>query len=156
MEILDEGVKSIPPIDQIELGRLQHYAETGLSQIKNARTAFFVLAASAVLSIFIGLMMNKDIEPIYVITEGVIMIALFIATALCVNSWPKAAIITGFAIYLLIILLNFIVSPASLFSGIILKAIVIFYLIKGVEGAVTFEKANREMKSYGKEMEVTW
>jgi hypothetical protein len=156
MEILDDGINAIPPIAPIELGRLQHDAEMGLSQIKNARTAFFVLAGSSVFSLFLGLLTNKAVEPVYVIIEGVIMIALFIAAALAVNPWPKVAIITGFSIYLLIILLNFIVSPASLFTGMILKVVVIYYLVKGIGGAVAFEKANEEMKTYGHEMKVSW
>lgn len=156
MDILDEGIKTTPEADEIELGRLEHDAEMALTKIKNARIAFIVLAVFAVLSIVLSMVRNTDIEPLYIVIEGAIMCAGYVAAFFLTPRFPKVAIIGGLCFYLFVIVVNALLVPTTIFSGIFLKIIVIYYLIKGIGGASEFLTANEELKIYGREKTIRW
>lgn len=156
MDILDEGIKTTPEADEIEIGRIEHDAEMGLTKIKNARIAFLVLSIFAVLSILLSLVKNTEIEPVYIVIEGVFMCAGYLTAMFLIPRFPKGAIIGGLCFYLLVIILNTLASPTTIFSGIFLKIIVVYYLVKAVGGASEFLAANEELKIYGREKTITW
>jgi len=156
MDILDEGIKTIPEADEIEIGRIEHEAEIGLSHIKNARIAFAVLAGFSVLSIFLSMARNPETPTIYIFVEGMFMCAGYLTALFLIPKYPRNAIVGGLSFYLFIILINALVNPVTIFSGWLMKAAVIYYLVKSVKGASEFTQANEVLKLYGREKTITW
>jgi hypothetical protein len=57
---------------------------------------------------------------------------------------PLAAIVTGFIIYMLILILDALVDPKTILQGLILKIIVIGAFVTGIKGAIEAEKIRKE------------
>jgi hypothetical protein len=59
---------------------------------------------------------------------------------------PFAALLTALILYVTVIILGAFVQPTSLFSGIVIKVLVIAYLVKGTKGAYEAEDLKRKLK----------
>jgi hypothetical protein len=78
---------------------------------------------------------------------GVLIVNLILAAAMLVLSvWarrsPLPAVLIAAAIYVVVIVTNGIVDPATLGQGLILKIIIIAFLFKGIKAALALRTAN--------------
>ena len=156
MDILDEGIKTTPEINEIEIGRLEHAAAIGVAKIKNARTAFIVLSVFSCLSIIMGMTDDNETPMGLYIFAGLFMCACYLAAVYFIKRRPKTAIISGLCFFVLINIADAIADPTAIYSGLILKAAVLYYLIKGIGGASELQAANEELSIYGQEIKITW
>ncbi|MEP6750616.1 MAG: hypothetical protein ABJB86_22960, partial [Bacteroidota bacterium] len=69
---------------------------------------------------------------------------IFLLLGIWAGKKPLAAIISGIVLYGVIILIGVVQNPSSLFSGIILKILVISYLIKGLISAREADKIKQQ------------
>lgn len=104
--------------------------------IKSGRNTLLIVGGLNTLPIFMYLSQSDDLSAII---QGVIA-AIFLGLGLLANKAPYAALLSGIIMYFLIIGLAAIGDPASIAHGLIVKAIVIFYLFKGMMAAQKFKK----------------
>ncbi|MCX2574465.1 hypothetical protein [Pedobacter sandarakinus] len=83
-------------------------------------------------------------EAFALLITNVILVGGFLSLAAWSKTKPAAALISGLSLYIVIQILNFIVAPASIFSGIIFKIIIIGYLINGIKAVLDIEKLKKE------------
>ncbi len=132
-EIADyyDGVKKI---------EIQGY-ETG---IKKARTALFITAGLLLLGeIITASSIDFAFTPMMI---GVIVfeVGIFIALALWTKTKPYTAIITGLIVFLLIWVAGIVViGDKAIYSGIIVKVIIIVNLITALKPAKAWEDAKK-------------
>ncbi|QQR86214.1 MAG: hypothetical protein IPJ76_16700 [Flavobacteriales bacterium] len=91
-------------------------------QVRKARHALFVVAALNMIPYLIA-------GGAVLIVTGLVISGIFLGLAFWTKHKPLPAIITALSLYGLLIVLAAIENPTSLFSGIILKVIVISALI---------------------------
>lgn len=91
-------------------------------QVRKARHALLIVAALNMIPYLIS-------GDAVLIVTGLVISCMFLGLAFWTKRKPLPAIITALSLYGLLILLAAIENPASLFSGIILKVIVISALI---------------------------
>lgn len=105
-------------------------------QVRKARHALLIVAAlNMVPYLFTG-------EAAMIVT-GLVISCIFLGLAIWTKHKPLPAIITALSLYGLLILVAAIEEPASLFSGIILKVIVIsalIYALRALKQPVTSKR----------------
>ncbi len=80
------------------------------------------------------------------VTNLIIKLSYIYSFLACVEpEKPMAAIISGFALYVIILLLNAFTDPATIVSGIIIKIFFIGCFIKGIKSAIEAEKIKKEL-----------
>ena len=82
-------------------------------------------------------------EPWSVLSVNLVLAAIMIGLALWARRSPLPAVLIATATYLVLIVANGIANPASIFSGWIIKLIVIAFLIKGIKAALALRDARR-------------
>jgi len=75
----------------------------------------------------------------------VILVSAFLALAVWGKQKPLPALISGLALFVIIQIANAIIDPVTIFSGIILKIIIIAYLVKGIKAALEADKIKKEL-----------
>jgi len=116
--------------------------ESANKKIKTAGQSLYWIAGATVLSGFVFYFINKDINLIIV---NLILGGIYAGLGAWSQKKPLAAIISGFALYMLIFILNVITNPSSIISGIFLKILFIGYFIKGIKSAIEAEKIKKEL-----------
>jgi hypothetical protein len=116
------------------------------NKIRSARNCLFVLAALFTVSGFIYYLINTG-APLAsaLLLTNLILAAIFLALGFWAPKRPVAAIISGLVLYVLVILINAIDNPLSIFSGVIVKVFVIIYLIKGMNSAFEAERIRKQL-----------
>jgi len=120
--------ESIFEVSNFELKKYQKH-------VSNARTALFVIAGLMVLGGVISTMMQPKELLLDIWIEVLIMAGTFVVLAMIAEKKPYHSLFAGLIIYVLYIVLYFLIDPATLSRGIILKIINISYLIKGIINA---------------------
>lgn len=105
--------------------------------IRQARNALFIAAAILILNAI--LLFSKypfDLEIMWLdYLLWMIYIGGFIALAFWTKKKPYYAIVGGLVLMGVFILINAIIEPTTIFAGIIFKAAVIVFLVKGLGNA---------------------
>lgn len=105
-------------------------------QVRKARHALLIVAALNMIPYLIA-------GGAVLIVTGLVISCMFLGLAFWTKHKPLPAIITALSLYGLLILLAAIEEPASLFSGIILKVIVIsalIYALRALKQPVTSKR----------------
>ena len=115
--------------------------------IRNARIMLFVLAGLFLLSLAAHL--PFDDNPVKMVMAAVIVLfaAAYVALAFWTKKKPYTAILTALILFISLEVLSFLLQPASIFQGWILKIIVILLLILGLRNA---KESQRMMEAFGK------
>jgi hypothetical protein len=115
--------------------------------IRNARIMLFVLAGLFLLSLA-GLLPFDD-NPVKIVMAVVIVLfaAAYVALAFWTKKKPYTAILTALILFISLEVLSFLLQPASIFQGWIVKLIVILLLILGLRNA---KESQRMMEAFGK------
>lgn len=112
-------------------------------KIKSAKQIMYVLAG---LIFIFGLIQGFANDDFGTMIVNLCISLLYLILAAWANKNPFGAILTAFIIYVSLILVNAVIEPTTLFSGIIMKVIVIGGFIKGTRSA-------KEAQDYLKELE---
>jgi hypothetical protein len=128
----------------VQLSRRKSMLGDAEKRIKEARTAIFVVAGLTFIGgLFVGI--SKDNSAAMVV-NFILTILYLIFAAWCTKN-PFGAILTAFIVYVTTIILNAIVEPATLISGIIVKILVVIALIKGIQSALEAKRLMQELQS---------
>ncbi len=101
-------------------------------RIKSARNTLYWIAGIFFVS---GLFMYYTLQDNAILVTNVIVATIYLVLAYLSQEKPFVAILSGLLLYILVIALNGIVEPATLFKGILVKIIILSFLIKGVYSA---------------------
>ncbi len=116
------------------------------ARISSSSTTLFVLAAIFALSGLVYFAFHShDGNPVALLIVNGILALIFLALGMWCKKQPVASLISGLVFYAIIQVMNFIESPASIFSGILFKVIIIAYLVKGLNSAFAAQKIKREL-----------
>lgn len=115
-------------------------------KVENARKSLFWVAGlcgiSYLLTAFKGpFEADEKIEMILTL----ILIAAFLGLGLLAKRKASTALISGLSLYVILHLLNAIIDPVNIFSGIIVKIIIIGYLIKGIKAVNKADNLKKEL-----------
>lgn len=119
--------------------------ETG---IKKARNALFVTAALVLVGeIIAAASAGVELSPLLV---GIIVIeaGVFIGLAFWTKSKPYTAIITGLILFILMWVAAIVLNDAggqSIYRGIIVKGLIIYFLASAVKPVKTWEEAKKRV-----------
>ena len=144
-QILDEGFSggktelSEESISQINLTKID--INENIKHIKNGRTALIVLGVFAIISIAIGSFYNPyEASFMEIIIEAGILAAIYAGCAIGVKFNPRNALIIGFSFYMLVQLLYLFVDATTLYKGLIVKIIIIYFLVKAMSASFQYRK----------------
>jgi hypothetical protein len=115
-------------------------------KIRRASIALYVVAGTTVLS---GLAMaavnkNPELRNSLLITNLILAI-IYGGLGFWCNRKPLAAIISGSALYAIVLILNAIVSPITIITGLIFKIVIIGFFVRGIKSAIEAEKLQKEL-----------
>ncbi len=162
MDILDDDfTRESSPEDEAALRKLNIESYDVLKDIRNGRTALLVLAGFAILGIAIGAYrIMKDsaglehTDMTAVVIEGIVMLLLYCSAAWLVKNNPKAALSAGLGLFIVYHLFYAVILPGSLFRGILLKLVIIYFLVKAVIAGFKFDKLQEQFRQYGRDLTV--
>ncbi|WP_299223061.1 zinc-ribbon domain-containing protein [uncultured Aquimarina sp.] len=101
-------------------------------KINSARNTLYWIAGINLVFGFIYFFTSQDVASLIV---QIIVGAIYLVLAYWSQKKPFAAILSGLLFYLTMIAILAIAEPATIFSGIIFKVIIIAFLVKGVYSA---------------------
>lgn len=84
-------------------------------------------------------------EAFSTLITNIILVGAFLSFAVWSKTKPTVALISGLSLYIIVQVLNAVISPLSIFSGIIVKVIIIAYLVKGIKAVVEMDKLKKEL-----------
>jgi hypothetical protein len=110
--------------------------------IRNARIMLYIVAGLQLLPL---LTLGPIAEDVYWIVIGLqlFFVAVFVALAIWTKYKPFAALMTAMIFFICIWLLGAILNPATIFSGILVKVIVVILLILGIRNAREAEEVKK-------------
>lgn len=80
-----------------------------------------------------------DHDPLFAVIDWIIAV-IFVGLGILSYKKTSLAMILGLSVYGLLIILNFLADPSSLFGGIIWKVVIIAALVTGIRTALAEEK----------------
>jgi len=111
-------------------------------QIKKAGMTLYLIAAFTLLW---GVILYATSKETAILIGSVIISVIFVSLGFWSRKKPLAAIISGAALYAILIILSAIDNPLSILSGIIWKILIIGAFIRGIKAAIDAEKVKKEL-----------
>jgi len=111
-------------------------------QIKKAGMALYLIAAFALLW---GIILYATSKELAILLGSLIICIIFVALGAWSRRKPLAAILSGAALYAILIILSAIDNPITIVSGIIWKVLIIGAFIRGIKSAIEAEKIKKEL-----------
>lgn len=111
-------------------------------QIKKAGMTLYLIAAFMLLG---GVILYATSKETAILIGSVIISGLFVSLGFWSRKKPLAAIVSGAALYAILIILSAIENPLSIVSGIIWKILIIGAFIRGIKAAIDAEKVKKEL-----------
>lgn len=124
--------------------------EESKAAIKKARLFLFILAG---FNLLFGVMYWVAQDDIVSLIAGLIGAGIYTGLAFWSRKEPFAAILTGLFVYLLTIVLNGLIDPATIIAGLLWKAIIIGGFVYGFRGAKDAKRIEAELASISKARE---
>jgi hypothetical protein len=116
--------------------------ESANKKIEIAGKTMYWIAGLTFVAGIVFYFINKDSALLIV---NIILTGIYLALGVWSKSKPLAAIISGFSLYILMIIINGVVNPLTIANGIIVKIFIIGYFIKGLKSAIEAEKLKNEL-----------
>ncbi|GAA4276799.1 zinc ribbon domain-containing protein [Aquimarina mytili] len=101
-------------------------------KIKSARNTLYWMAGIFLVS---GLFLFFTLNDITILVANLILVVVYLILAYWSKQKPFAALLSALLLFLMVIALNTVLDPSSLFKGILIKIILLSFLIKGVYSA---------------------
>ncbi len=114
-------------------------------QIKSARSYLYLLGA---INLIFGVISSVN-EPnqMAIIIASAIIAGIYFGLAIWCNTNPFAAILSGFFIYIVLIVINGIVDPTTLYKGIVLRIVIISSFYYGYKAVKNSERLSAELEA---------
>jgi hypothetical protein len=112
-------------------------------EIKKASISLYVISGFWILWGLLSFITKPNNISVGLLISYGALAVIFLLLAFWSKNKPTAAIISGLSLVILLQLINMISDPKTLFSGIIVKLIVVGYLIKGFQSAQKAEKIKK-------------
>lgn len=126
-------------VKEIELIDLDEKVET-------ARKSLYWISGLTLFSlVFVAFKPAPDEDISFTVVTTIVLAAAFLGLAVWGKTRTSTALISGLSLYLIIHILNALVDPRTIISGIIVKVIIIGYLIKGIKSVIEREKIKKEL-----------
>lgn len=154
-ELLDDDFlsernnKALSLEDKKKINFLIIEANEMVQNIINGKTTIYVMIGLTFLATFVSLFSDSPYTKEEVLLESGIVIALYGGMAFMARKTAKIAFILTLAIYLLFIIASAVVEPGSLFTGLIIKIMILYFLTKGILAAFKLEKYIQQLKEFG-------
>jgi hypothetical protein len=117
------------------------------TMIRKSRNTIFVVAALVVVGNLI-LMAATDSFNAYSLAITIVIAGIFIGLGLYTKKQPFTAIMIALVLYLLLWASDVVVGGVQyLYKGILVKGIILYFLIKGLQHAREAERIRRELGS---------
>jgi hypothetical protein len=127
------------------IGRHKLLIKRAKEKISNAKIIIYLIAG---LTFLTGGFAYFKFEDFNLMIVNLCMSLLYLIMAAWADKNPFAAILTAFIIYITVILVNAVVSPGSLFSGLLWKVIFIGAFIKAIRSAQEAQESMKELEKY--------
>lgn len=113
-------------------------------QVKKVRNTLFIVAGLILVSDFFVMMMTAFDWATFAVS--LFIAGIFVGLGFMTRKYPYAAIIVGLILFIGIWLMNVVAVDAShLYKGLLIKAYVIYSLVKGISYAKEAEKLRKEL-----------
>jgi len=124
--------------------------ETANEKIKKASNVLYWIAgATAVVGLLLFMIAyvkdGDNSEQVATLIVNLVLAIIYLALASWSSKKPFAAIVSGFSLYIIVIILSAIANPVTIAQGIIIKCIFIGYFIKGIKSAMEAEDLKKEL-----------
>lgn len=130
--------EQIPETDiQSTIFNEEEFLNSGYDKhIRQARNTIFVVAAIQFIFGLVSMFAMEEVTAKWV-SFGIAAFtaSIFVVLALWTKKKPYTAILVALVIYCLLIIVDVIFQPLSIFKGVIIKVLVIIYLAKGLNNA---------------------
>lgn len=115
-------------------------------QKRKINTARNILYFLAILNMGLGIIASiKSANPTAVFMVMGIIAAIYLGLAIWCKYNPFAAILTGFFVYITIVVINAVIEPISLVSGLLVKIFIISAFIYGYRAVRDSQKLEKEL-----------
>ena len=118
--------------------------EEANKKIARAGYILYIIAGATLVMGFDMYATSKE-KGLNLMLVNVILAAIYAGLGVWSKKKPLTAIISGFALYALIFLLNAIVSPITILAGILGKIFFVACFIKGIKSAIEAERLKKEL-----------
>lgn len=116
--------------------------------INKARNILYILAGLNLLAgILLGLILNVNIP---ILLSCIIGAGIYFALGIWSRTQPFPAILSGFFVYIVFIVISGIADPHTIYQGLIWKVIIISAFIYGYKGVKDLKKLEIELESIKK------
>jgi hypothetical protein len=115
---------------------------------KKVKSAKNTLIAISVMSVIGGIVFGIKAESYLVLGIMLVVAGIFFGLSVYCKKKPLPALLTGTLLYLTLLILDAFADPTTIYQGIIVKAIILVFLFKGISSA---NEAKNLMKRYANE-----
>ncbi len=119
--------------------RLTHDSK---KRIKSARNSLFVVSG---ISLVTGLYYYFVLDDLASLIASGILALVYLFLGYWSQQKPLVALLLGLMVFLLVIVLNGILDPSTLYKGILIRLFIIVFLVKGIHSAMQLRNStNRD------------
>lgn len=111
-----------------------------LKHIKSGRNSLFAIAA---LSLVFGFISFYSLRDVVTLVATSVLSIFYIALAFWSQKKPLMAFLLATLLFLTNIVTSALMDTSTLYKGIILKGIIVFYLFKGIQSALELRKLRK-------------
>ncbi|MBK6930165.1 MAG: hypothetical protein IPH12_04615 [Saprospirales bacterium] len=137
--------------EQSELNLLLVDLRICMEKIRQGRIALYVMIGFTVLGTVLGL--TSEIEWLFVFLEAAVVIGIYLFCIYSLAKNPLVSFIVALVTYLGMNILYGIIEPSNIAKGILVKAIIVYYLIQSITYSVRLRDYIRRGHNLGVERE---
>lgn len=108
--------------------------------IRQARTILFVIAG---ITFVYGIFLFYSLDDIGTLIAAAVMASVYVILGYWSQQKPLVALVLALLVYSTNMVINAIAEPDSLFRGLILKGIIIYFLAKGINSAIHLRRVKQ-------------
>lgn len=128
---------------RLNIARQSTLIKQSAQKVKNARNIVYFMAAAFIIT---GLIFGFTLDDFpTMMVNGFLCLTFLIIAAWCERN-PFGALLTAFVLYLTVQVVGAIIEPSSIASGIVMKLIFVFGLVKGIQSAREGQMAAKELE----------
>ena len=129
-------------------GHNQLELQSAENNLKKARNAIFAIAALILIGNLI-LMAASDTFTTVGLVIALLAAGVFVGLAFMTKKQPLGSVITALILFVGLWVLDIVMlGPEFIYKGIIVKAIIIYFLVTGIKYAKETERLRKEMKQF--------
>lgn len=117
-------------------------------KIKRVKVMLYILGGLNVLVGLIIALADAIPDAVFVGIGSIIVGGVMFACSAWVEKNPVTGILVAFSVYMLLIIANAILEPASIYRGIIFKIIIIGVFIKGIKSAYDYREYTKKLEEH--------